>query len=116
MIEQEHRAREERRERLEAELPAMVERLKTLGARRVILFGSLARGAVGKRSDIDLIVVFDEAPARYLDRLALVDEALRERGVPLDVVVYTTAEFADLARTRAFVRRAVREGRVLYEA
>ncbi len=94
----------------------MVERLKRLGARRVILFGSLARGDVGKRSDLDLIVVLDAAPPRFLDRLALVDEALRERDVPLDVLVYTTSELAELSRTRPFLRRALREGRVLYEA
>lgn len=94
----------------------MVERLKTLGARRIILFGSLARGDTGKRSDLDLIVVLDDAPPRFLDRLALVDEALKERDVPLDVLVYTSEELAELSRTRSFVRRAVREGRVLYEA
>ena len=93
----------------------MVERLKALGATRVILFGSVARGEVGKRSDLDLIVVLD-APGRFLDRLALVDEALRERDVPLDVLVYTPEEFAELSRTRPFLRRALREGRVLHAA
>ena len=115
MLAQERAAREDRRARLEHVLPGLVDRLKALGARRVILFGSLARGDVGKRSDLDLIVVLD-APGRFLDRLALVDEALRERDVPLDVLVYTTEEFAELSRTRAFLRRALREGRVLYEA
>lgn len=93
----------------------MVKRLKALGATRVILFGSVARGEVGKRSDLDLIVVLD-APGRFLDRLALVDEALRERDVPLDVLVYTPEEFAELSRTRPFLRRALREGRVLHAA
>ena len=93
----------------------MVERLKALGASRVILFGSLARGDAGKRSDLDLIVVLD-APGRFLDRVGLVDDALRERDVPLDLLVYTSDEFAELSRTRAFLRRALREGRVLYEA
>ena len=115
VLEQERTARESRRSRLEAALPGMVERLKTLGAKRVVLFGSLARGEVGKRSDVDLIVVLD-APGRFLDRLALVDEALRDRDVPLDALVYTSDEFAELSRSRPFVRRALREGRVLYEA
>ncbi len=56
------------------------------------------------------------APGRFLDRLAVVDEALRERDVPLDVLVYTSEEFAELSRSRPFLRRALREGRVLYEA
>ncbi len=75
----------------------MVKQLKALGAKRVVLFGSLARGEVGKRSDVDLIVVLD-APGRFLDRLALVDEALRDRDVPLDALVYTSEEFAELSR------------------
>lgn len=115
MLERELAARERQRARLEAALPAMVERLKALGARRVILFGSLARGDVGKRSDLDLIVVLD-APGRFLDRLALVDEALRDRDVALDALVYTSEEFALLSRARPFLRRALREGRVLYAA
>jgi len=115
VLEQERTARESRRSRLEAALPGMVERLKTLGAKRVVLFGSLARGEVGKRSDVDLIVVLD-APGRFLDRLALVDETLRDRDVPLDALVYTSEEFAELSHSRPFLRRALREGRVLYEA
>lgn len=94
----------------------MVEQLRALGAIRVILFGSVARGDAGKRSDLDLIVVLDNAPRRFLDRLALVDEALRDREVPLDVLVYTSEEFAELSHTRPFLRRALREGRVLLEA
>ena len=86
-----------------------------MGASRVILFGSLARGDAGKRSDLDLIVVLD-APGRFLDRVGLVDDALRDRDVPLDLLVYTSDEFAELSRSRAFLRRALREGRVLYEA
>lgn len=115
VLEQELAARQRRRARLEAALPGMVERLKALGATRVILFGSLARGDTGKRSDVDLIVVLD-APGRFLDRLGLVDDALRERDVPLDLLVYTKDEFAELSRARPFLKRALREGRVLYEA
>lgn len=115
MLERERASRERRRARLEAALPWVVERLKALGAKRVVLFGSLARGDVGKRSDLDLIVVLD-APGRFLDRLALVDEALKDRDVALDVLVYTSEEFDRLSRTRPFLRRALREGHVLYAA
>ncbi len=115
VVEQERVARESRRARLEAALPGIVERLKAIGATRVVLFGSLARGDVGKRSDLDLIVVLDR-PGRFLDRLAFVDEALADRDFPIDLLVYTSEEFAELSQTRPFVRRAMREGRVLYEA
>jgi len=36
----------ERRKRLETELPRIVEALKEKGARKIILFGSLARGTL----------------------------------------------------------------------
>ena len=56
--EAERRARaEERARRLRALLPAAKKLLcERYGARRVILFGSLARGDVRERSDVDLAV------------------------------------------------------------
>lgn len=101
-----------RRAQLEDALPGIVERLVALGARKVILFGSLATGQVAPTSDIDLIVVLDR-PGRFADRLGAVYDAMQAQ-VGVDALVYTPAEFDDLARSRAFVRQAVREGRVLY--
>ncbi len=103
-----------RRARLESELPKIVERLKAIGAKKIILFGSLARGDVGPASDIDLIVVLD-APGRFLDRLGIVYEAMLP-SVGVDAIAYTSDEFDELSQTRPFVRQAVAEGRVLHEA
>ena len=47
----------DRRTELEAELPLIVERLVRLGASKIVLFGSLARGEVGPTSDIDILQV-----------------------------------------------------------
>lgn len=82
--------------------------------RKVLLFGSLARGEVHGRSDIDLIVV-QETDRRFLDRL---DEmyALLRPEVACDILVYTPEEMARLESERRFVRRAVAEGQVLHAA
>lgn len=104
---------EQRRAELESELAEIVERLKAIGAKKIVLFGSLARGEVWPGSDIDLLVVLDR-PGRFLDRLGLVYEAMRSR-VGVDAIAYTSDEFEELSRTRPFVQTALAEGRVLYE-
>ena len=105
---------QERKQRLEAALPELVSRLRLPGVRRIVLFGSLARGNVGKRSDIDLIIERDDT-RRFLDRLSEVYERIADLGLPVDALVYTREELQELAESRPFIRRALEEGRVLYE-
>lgn len=88
--------------------------IKKLGVKKVILFGSLATGDVGMTSDIDLIIV-KETDKRFLDRLDEFYTKLQP-SVGMDILVYTPQEFEELKESRAFVQRAVREGKVLYEA
>lgn len=108
------RVDERQRARLEAELPKLVERLVAIGAKRIVLFGSLVTGDVRSSSDIDLLVVLD-VPGRFMDRLGAAYEAMRPR-VGVDAIVYTSEEYAELSRSRPFVRRINETGRVLYEA
>ena len=77
----------------------------------VLLFGSLARGEVSESSDIDLIVVKD-TKKRFLDRL---DELYKDIGVAADILVYTPEEFEKMKK-RFFIKKALEEGGVLYEA
>lgn len=100
----------------QAEFERIVARLIQMGATRVILFGSRARGSHRPDSDYDVIVVLpgDESQ-RYGARLA----GLYERVAPtiaIDMLLYTPSEFERLVRERAFVRRAVAEGKVLHAA
>ena len=106
---------EEQRSVLQAELDRIVSAIIKLGVQKIILFGSLARGDIGRHSDIDLIVVM-ETEERFLDRLGRVYEAVGLREVGMDVLVYTPDEFDRLRQTRRFVMEAVAEGKVLYEA
>ena len=59
---------EKRKESLEKELERILPLLINLGAKKVILFGSLSVGKVHRSSDIDLVVV-RESNQRFLDRL-----------------------------------------------
>lgn len=105
-------SRAEHRARLEAALPRIVEQLAAIGAKKIVLFGSLVRGDVARSSDIDLIVVLD-LPGRFMDRLTRVYEAL-DVDVGVDALVYTSQELAELSASRPFLQRALREGRLLY--
>ncbi|MEN6505463.1 MAG: nucleotidyltransferase domain-containing protein [Planctomycetaceae bacterium] len=85
------------------------------GATLAVLFGSHARGTATRHSDVDVIFV-EETNDRFLDRLVRymipLSEALHEA---IEVLVYTPAEFEDM-KDRAFVRRALQEGIILYES
>ena len=97
---------------VEAELERILNRLKNdPSVRKVLLFGSLARGDARDHSDIDLIVVKD-TQMRFLDRL---DEFYDDAREAMDILVYTPQEFEEM-KERPFVKRALREGKMLYEA
>lgn len=86
-----------------------------LSPRRVILFGSYARGEAGPDSDLDLFVELDPPlPAR--GRGALVKQLFDPYPGPMDIVVYSPEEVAYWRRAPAsLVASVLREGRVLYE-
>lgn len=61
--------------------------------RRVILFGSLARGEEGSDSDIDLMVVLDYLdPAKRTSLMTAVRRAISVRA-PIDVLVTDVQQF-----------------------
>ena len=90
----------------------MTEQLKTLGAVKVILFGSLARGQISLFSDIDLLALFDRArPARELTRWVYQNI---QTGEGVDILAYNEQTFHQLCE-RPFFRQVLKEGKVLYE-
>ena len=83
--------------------------------RKIILFGSRARGNARRHSDLDLLVIADSEQPRHC-RAAPLYGALRDILVPMDILVYTPEEVEEWSRVpQAFVTTAVREGTVLYE-
>ncbi|HUV66969.1 MAG TPA: nucleotidyltransferase domain-containing protein [Sedimentisphaerales bacterium] len=84
-------------------------------AERVILFGSHARGAVTKDSDVDLLVVANtDLPPRQ--RYGAVRRLLADAPASFDIIVKTPDEYA---RWRSVVNHIVyfadKYGRVVYE-
>ncbi len=87
--------------------------LRARNVEKIVLFGSLARGEVSSTSDIDLVVVMD-TEKRFLDRLHDLYSLVQPR-MAVDLLVYTPKELSRLKDTSAFVRKALLEGKVLYE-
>jgi predicted nucleotidyltransferase len=106
--------KEERRKALEQHLPRIVEQLKALGALEVILFGSLVRGDSGLGSDLDLIVIMPSflSSREWIQRIY----AEVERGIACDILAYSEGDLQAMLPTSRFLRHALREGKVIYEA
>lgn len=103
-----------RRVELESALHTFVAGIARTDARKAILFGSLARGEVGPKSDLDLVVIRDSAEPfvrRGEDLLRLLPP-----GTPVDLLVYTPEEWQNLVASNAFLRTVQKEGIVVYEA
>ena len=105
--------REAHRQELWQEVERLAKEARALEVQRVILFGSLVWGNPGLTSDIDLMLIWD-TPLGFLERTAEVYRRLQPQ-VAADLFVYTPDELTRMAHT-PFVRRALAEGRVLYEA
>ncbi|RDI96147.1 nucleotidyltransferase domain-containing protein [Meiothermus sp. QL-1] len=95
------------------EWAALVRRLVPLGVERIYLFGSHARGTATRRSDVDLLVLW-ETPLPPLERIGQVLLALRELPWVVEPVVLTPAEF-EARRHLPFLRSVIEEAKLLYE-
>jgi len=83
--------------------------------RRVVLFGSRARGDARPDSDIDLMVEM-ETPLPWPERIRAVDGLFGLRTWPMDILVYTPRELEEQRHHRnSIVREIEAEGQVLYE-
>jgi len=80
------------------------------GVIAVYLFGSFARGSEGPESDVDVAVLYSDAPARTFDGLPLSLEENLEKclGREVEVVVLNHAP-ADL------IHRVLRDGKLLLD-
>jgi len=81
---------------------------------KIILFGSYCTGNIEEWSDLDMVIIKEDA-APFLERTRRVLALLQPR-VGLDVLVYTPGEYAQLRREREFFRQEIAaKGRVIYE-
>jgi len=89
------------------------ERLGTMGVERVYLFGSHARGTATRRSDVDLLVLW-ETDLPPLERMGQVLWALRDLPLPVEAIVLNQQEFAS-RRELPFLRSVIKEAKLIYE-
>lgn len=83
--------------------------------RRIVMFGSRARGEAAPDSDLDLMVEMEtDRPPR--DRVRVVDVLFDHRRWSMDLVVYTPEEVQRLRDVLGTLLYTIeREGKVLYE-
>jgi len=86
---------------------------------KVILFGSQARGESNTDSDIDLLIVEEEAFNEKRSRrqeMVRISQNLAQFRVPIDLFVYSRDEVQQWQKSVNHVlAREIREGKVLYE-
>jgi predicted nucleotidyltransferase len=68
------------------------------GVRRAGYFGSLARGDWGVGSDLDVLVLVEEADRPFFERPSQFDTS--PLPVPVDLLVYTEAEWRTLVEEK----------------
>ena len=96
--------------------PLLRQVVSVLHPRRIILFGSRARGAADEESDYDLVVVFDDdVPDEMLSARRSYEA---RRGIPLPIDILPCREGTLARRARAvgsFAHTVLTEGVVVYE-
>jgi predicted nucleotidyltransferase len=105
--------KEKRRQLLQSELERISEQLKSMGALKIIVFGSYAEGHVRSTSDLDIIAIM---PSTLIGRkwmLKIYDEI--DRNVECDILAYTQKELDELIPISRFVRHALDTGKIVYE-
>ena len=100
----------------QAVIDGIVERVVEIAQpQKVILFGSAARGDTGPHSDVDLLVIKDGED--YWDLTRRIRSGLNRVGVPVDIIVASTATIERYKDSHALVYKpALREGKVMYES
>lgn len=98
------------KKKLEKELFNIVSQLKNMGAKKLILFGSLARGQVRLASDIDLIAIFDD-DRNFKERMKFVYSQLNS-GEGVDILTCSFREF-EKVKNRPFFKNILSYGRII---
>jgi predicted nucleotidyltransferase len=82
--------------------------------KKIILFGSLARGDIHEGSDLDLIII-KNTKEKFLKRMVRVLD-LCDGKIVVEPLIYTEAEFKKMLEQRNdFLETVVSEGKVIYE-
>ena len=101
--------------KIEPEVRIFIEKIKKeFKPNQILLFGSRARGDAWKQSDYDFIIVSDKFKSMpWMKRISKIVQKW-DSLVDIDVLPYTLQEFTDKKINSSVVRRAVREGKILF--
>jgi uncharacterized protein len=110
-------------DRIEERLRQITAQLISINPYRVILFGSAADANASDPADIDLLVILDKntVSQNYEEKMEnrlLVRRSIYEisKEIPIDLLVYTKAEYALIRQNRSsFFREIDQKGKILYE-
>jgi len=102
-----------RKKEIKREVEKVVTQLKKLGAKKIILFGSLAKGNLRVGSDIDLVALFEDQDT-FKSRMRRIYAQI-DCTEDVDILTYNFQEFERIKK-RAFFRHVLKEGKVIYEA
>lgn len=102
----------QRRRKLEYSLANISQQLITMGALKIILFGSLAYGTEDVNSDIDILVVMPVNRSGKEWQKYIYENI--ERNTAADIFVYNENEFKNY-RESTFLQNALNSGRIIYE-
>ena len=83
----------------------------------IYLYGSRANGTAGPQSDLDLLAIVPKSDLGAFERDAIAYRALGDLPFPIDVQVYTQAEFEKRsALAVSFERTVVTTGKLVHAA
>src|SRR3989338_1952993 len=83
---------------------------KKMSIKKVILFGSRAKGKTHEWSDFDLIIVSDKFKGTISFKRGSLLYDLWDYNYPVDFLCYTSKEFNRLKKRATIVNQAVKEG------
>ncbi len=104
-------------------IPIILERLKQVNPKLIIIFGSAVSDNHTAESDLDILIVLNinKIPATYDEKLKLklaVRKALYDinEKIPIDILVFTIPEYEGfIANNSSFSREIEKTGKIIYE-
>lgn len=84
--------------------------------KKMILFGSFAKGTPHKDSDLDLCIITKKTSQKKVDLLKQIRILLMEDiDFPLDILLYDPKEFSERAKSETSLENTIKkEGKVIY--
>lgn len=105
--------RADRTRRLNRTLAQVSQTLKSMGAMKIIVFGSYASGMIRRWSDLDILVVMPATKSGKEWFKEIYEQVDGETST--DILPFTTAELKAKMKTSSFIRHALKTGKVAYE-